>query len=46
MGVIWHPALALAADNCPATAAAAHGWGPPNLSDDFDDPSSLAGWNL
>jgi hypothetical protein len=45
-GVICHPAPALAADNCPATAAAANGWGAPNLSDDFDDPSSLANWNL
>ena len=44
-GVICHPALAQAADNCPATAAAAYGWGAPNRSDDFDDPS-LAGWNL
>jgi licheninase len=34
------------ADNCRATAAAAHGWGSPDRSDDFNDPSSLAGWSL
>jgi len=46
-GVICHQAPAQAApDNCPATAAAAYQWGAPNKSDDFDDPSSLAGWNL
>jgi hypothetical protein len=46
-GVICHQAPAQAApDNCPATAAAAYQWGAPNKSDDFDNPSSLAGWNL
>ncbi|QRY46307.1 glycoside hydrolase family 16 protein [Mycolicibacterium boenickei] len=39
------PAQAIAG-NCPATAAAALGWGPPSKSDDFEDPSTLAGWNL
>ena len=32
--------------NCPATAAGALGWGAPSRSDDFIDPSSLAGWKL
>ena len=32
--------------NCPATAAGALGWGAPSRSDDFSDPSSLAGWKL
>ena len=46
-GVIGHPVYARAApDNCPATAAAAYQWGAPNKTDDFDGPSSLAGWNL
>ena len=46
-GVIGHPVYARAApDNCPATAAAAYQWGAPNKADDFDGPSSLAGWNL
>lgn len=42
-----HPRAAQAADgNCPATAAAAHQWGAPSKSDDFDGPSSLGGWDL
>ena len=46
-GMIYHPVFAHAApDNCPATAAAAYQWGAPNRSDDFDGPSSLAGWHL
>ena len=31
---------------CPATAAAALGWGSPNRSDDFNEPSSLDAWDL
>jgi hypothetical protein len=32
--------------NCSTTAAEALGWGAPNRADDFNDPSSLAGWDL
>jgi Glycosyl hydrolases family 16 len=46
-GAICHPVFAhAAADNCPATAAAAYHWGAPNRSDDFGGPFSLAGWQL
>jgi len=31
---------------CPNTAAAAHGWGPPNRIDDFTDPASLDQWTV
>jgi hypothetical protein len=34
------------ATNCPATAAASHGWGAPDRSVDFADSSSLDGWNI
>jgi licheninase len=32
--------------NCPNTAAAAHGWGAPNRTDDFTDPASLRQWSV
>ena len=32
--------------NCPNTAAAAHGWGAPNRTDDFTDSASLRQWSL
>jgi licheninase len=32
------------ATNCPITAAAAHNWGTPNPTADFDDQSSLSDW--
>jgi hypothetical protein len=32
--------------NCSITAAAVHGWGQPNRQDDFNDPTSLAGWTV
>lgn len=41
------PVLARAgSDNCPASAAASHGWGAPSRSDNFDSPASLSGWHL
>ena len=42
----WRAPTSDAADNCPATAAAAHQWGAPSRSDDFTDPSALASWHL
>lgn len=46
-GMIAHPGTAFAAPaNCPATAAETLGWGTPNRADEFDSPSSLAGWKL